>query len=405
MMIEPLRIAMVDPEDQSRELLRQLLEGMSDLVLESECSRYELFVSLVEQTEPDIAIISLDTDIEKSLLVIQQINRESPATSILVSSSNTDGQLILRVIRAGAQEYLTVPINADDLIAAVNRVRRSRQDTSQEDRRECEVIAVAGANGGVGSTSVAVNLGCVLAENKENSVALLDLDLALGDADVFLDLMPEYTLFDLVQNVARLDIELLHQSMTKHESDLFLIPRPADLHESELISPESLTRVIDLMKESFTHLIIDVSKTYNSLDRISMEAANRILLLTQLDLPGLRNTVRMLMNFDESEKIKDKVEVVVNRTGFEAGQISLRKAKETLNREIYFQIPNDFRTMVDGRNNGIPLVIQSPKAGITHAFRRLADQVDHVPEVVSEILEEEETSSQRWKKFWPGLSH
>jgi len=61
--------------------------------------------------------------------------------------------------------------------------------------------------------------------------------------------------------------------------------------------------------------------------------------------------------------------------------------------------------MVDGRNNGIPLVIQSPKAGITHAFRRLADQVDHVPEVVSEILEEKETSSQRWKKFWPGLSH
>ena len=112
MMIEPLRIAMVDPEDQSRELLRQLLEGMSDLVLESECSRYELFVSLVEQTEPDIAIINLDTDIEKSLLVIQQINRESPATSILVSSSNTDGQLILRVIRAGAQEYLTVPINS-----------------------------------------------------------------------------------------------------------------------------------------------------------------------------------------------------------------------------------------------------------------------------------------------------
>ena len=136
-----------------------------------------------------------------------------------------------------------------------------------------------------------------------------------------------------------------------------------------------------------------------------MEAANRILLLTQLDLPGLRNTVRMLMNFDEAEKIKDKVEVVVNRTGFEAGQISLRKAKETLNREIYFQIPNDFRTMVDGRNNGIPLVIQSPKAGITHAFRRLADQVDHVPELVSETLEEEETSSQRWKKFWPGLSH
>ncbi len=405
MIPQPLRIALVDPNDQSRESIRLLLDGMSDSWLESDCTRYEWFVSLVEQSKPDIAFINLDSDLERSLLVIEQVTREAPDTAILAASEKTDGKLILQVIRAGACEYLTLPIKTEELSAAIHRVRRHRPSKILEKPRECEVITIAGANGGVGSTSVAVNLGCVLAENPLNSVALLELDMALGDADVFLDLIPEYTLADVVQNVSRLDMQLLRKSMTKHGTGLFMLPRPVDLMETELISEDSLRRVIDLMKESFTHLIIDLSKSYNGLDKVAMESANRILLLTQLDLPCLRNAVRMLINFDESDHIKDKVAIVVNRAGFEAGQIGLKKAKETLNRDIYFQIPNDFRTMVDVRNNGVPLVLQSPKAAITHSFRRLADELSRSKDGPTIAPIEEDATLKGWKKFWPGVQH
>ncbi len=402
-MTNALRVALVDPNDQSRESLKQLLEMIGEIWVEGDCSRYELFVSLVEQTQPDIAIINLDSDIEKSLLVIQQLNLEAPNISILVTSKTSDGQLILKVMRAGAEEYLTLPIHQDELSSALARLRRHRPMVESEQQQDCEIIALAGANGGVGTTSIAVNLGCCLAEKPQNSVAILDLDLALGDADVFLDLIPEYTLADVVQNVSRLDIDLLRKSMTKHQTGVFLLPRPVDLIEAEFISEESIKRVIDLMKESFTHLIIDVSKSYNELDKVAMEAANQVLLITQLDLPCLRNSVRMLMNFDESDAVKDKVDIVVNRTGFEAGQISLRKAKETLNREIYFQIPNDFRTMVDGRNNGVPLITQSPKAGITQAFRRLVDQLSQKVSESPMIAPVDEAEVRGWKRFWPGV--
>ncbi|MCH1496594.1 MAG: AAA family ATPase [Rubripirellula sp.] len=402
-MTNALRVALVDPNDQSRESLKQLLEMIGEICVEGDCSRYELFVSLVEQTQPDIAIINLDSDIEKSLLVIQQLNLEAPNISILVTSKTSDGQLILKVMRAGAEEYLTLPIHQDELSSALARLRRHRPMVESEQQQDCEIIALAGANGGVGTTSIAVNLGCCLAEKPQNSVAILDLDLALGDADVFLDLIPEYTLADVVQNVSRLDIDLLRKSMTKHQTGVFLLPRPVDLIEAEFISEESIKRVIDLMKESFTHLIIDVSKSYNELDKVAMEAANQVLLITQLDLPCLRNSVRMLMNFDESDAVKDKVDIVVNRTGFEAGQISLRKAKETLNREIYFQIPNDFRTMVDGRNNGVPLITQSPKAGITQAFRRLVDQLSQKVSESPMIAPVDEAEVRGWKRFWPGV--
>jgi pilus assembly protein CpaE len=98
-----------------------------------------------------------------------------------------------------------------------------------------------------------------------------------------------------------------------------------------------------------------------------------VLLTTQLDLPCLRNVVRLMMSFGEIEGLKDKIKIIVNRAGLDSGQISLKKAQETIGRDIFWQLPNDYRTMVEVRNNGVPLVEQAPKAPITQAVIELAD--------------------------------
>ena len=113
-------------------------------------------------------------------------------------SSSTDGQLILQAMRAGAKEFLTQPVGIEELVLALERIGADRGGGAAGQVRSCQMLAVAGATGGVGSTSLAVNLGCVLAANEANSVALVDLDLSLGDADVFLDTIPDYTMVDVV---------------------------------------------------------------------------------------------------------------------------------------------------------------------------------------------------------------
>jgi pilus assembly protein CpaE len=234
------------------------------------------------------------------------------------------------------------------------------------------VIAVAGAIGGVGSTSIAVNLGCALARDSHNSVVLVDLDLTLGDADVFLDTIPDYTLVDVAQNVTRLDFALLKRSLTRHASGLYLLPRPVQLEDVSLVSAEDLQRVIGLMKATFTHLVLDLSKSYNAIDLMALQMATQVLLVTQLDLPCLRNVVRLMSSFAHMEGIADKVKVVVNRVGLDTGHITLKKAQETIGREIYWQLPNDYRTMIEVRNNGVPLLEQAPKAAITQSVLALA---------------------------------
>jgi pilus assembly protein CpaE len=281
-----LRLAIVDPNDSSRTQLKNMLLGMDVVWLEAECSRYEFFSDVIAQTKPDIGVIAIDSNPEKGLKLLEQVREIAPDCALLVVSSSTDGQIILRAMRGGAREFLTQPIKVEDLVGALDRISAAKFGTGDGRGRTCHVIAVCGATGGVGTTSLAVNLGCALAQEERNSVVLVDLDMALGDADVFLDTIPDYTLVDVAQNIARLDFTLLKRSLTKHASGLYLLPRPVQLQDTSHVTPDDLTRVLGLLKASFTHMILDLSKSFSALDAVALKSAKDILLVTQLDLPA-----------------------------------------------------------------------------------------------------------------------
>jgi pilus assembly protein CpaE len=368
-----LRLAIVDPVDTTRNALKTMLLGMDTVWLEAECSRYEFFADVISQTHPDIGIVVLDNNTQKGLDLVEKLGQASPDCAILVISSSTEGSVILQAMRAGAKEFLTQPVKLQDILDALGRISEKKFGKGENKARGSTVIAVAGATGGVGTTSIAVNLGCALAKDPKKSAALIDLDLCLGDADVFLDAIPDFTLVDVSQNVSRLDFSLLKRSLTKHSSGLYLLPRPVQMEDMALITPDDLQRVIGLMKATFSHLVIDLSKGYTANDMVALHMANHILLVTQLDLPCLRNIVRLLTSLKENKELSDKVKIVVNRAGLDTGAITLKKAQETIGREIFWQVPNDYRTMIEVRNNGVPLVDAAPKANVTASLVSLAE--------------------------------
>ncbi len=367
-----LRLAIVDPHDGDRESLKTTLMGLDTVWLEAECSRYAFFKDVLEETNPDVAFISMDDDPEQAVALVEDLAKTKPEVAVLVASRSTDGNLILRTMRAGAKEFLTQPLRPDDLASALQRVAKGKFGDAGGGRSSCRVISVGGCTGGVGSTSLAINLGCELAQNPDNSVVVLDLDLTLGDADVYLDTIPEYTLTDVAQNISRLDFTLLKRSLTKHSSGVYLLPRPVQLEDAKLVSTEDLQRVISLLRATFTHLIIDTSKAFNELDLLAMELADDVLMVTQLDLPCLRNVVRLMMSFEQRGNLREKVKILVNRVGQGGTSISVKKAEQTLGQDIFWQLPNDFRTMIEVRNNGVPLVEQAPKAQLTQSIAQMA---------------------------------
>ena len=376
-----IRVAIVDPLDYSRHELKSLLLGLDIVWLVADCHRFEFFPDVVMQAQPDLALVVLDSNPAKGLELVARIHADLPNCAIMVVSSSTEGSLILQAMRAGAKEFLNSPLKMDDFLAALERIRILTQPSGADGRpRTSQVITICGTSGGVGCSSLAINLGCCLAQKPTSSVAIIDLDLALGDTDVWLDIIPDYTIQDVADNISRLDYSLLKRSLTRHDCGAYLLPRPADMDINLPMTGDGLRRVIALLKSSFTHLVMDASKSYGELDMAALELSDTILLVTQLDLPSLRNAVRLLQFFHRFEGMTEKVKIVVNRLGLEDNHISLTKAFETLGHEIFAQLPNEYSTMVESRNSGVPVVQQAPRSKLTRAVQLLASQLDQSPD-------------------------
>jgi pilus assembly protein CpaE len=372
------RVAIVDPSDSTREPLRNLLLGVESVWLEAECSRYEFFIDVARQSNPDLVVVALDSDHNKAMQLITQLGAECPGIPILAVSARGDGQSILGALRAGAKEFLTQPVVLEELLTCLQRLRQSRSSDGSihingTAKVESLVTAIVGSRGGIGCTSLAVNLGCNLSQvDKNHNVALIDLDLALGDADVALDLMPDYTLADVALNIERLDMTFLRRSLCKHTSGLSLLPHPVQMEDISLIHEDHLQRVIGLLRASYSHLIFDLSKRFTPTDLTAMRMADVILLVAQLELTSLRNVVRMLHTLGTEDGLGEKVKVVINRVGSEDGEISLKKAEETIGKPIFWQVPNDYKSMLGARNAGVPLLQHAPKSKVQLSLMELA---------------------------------
>jgi pilus assembly protein CpaE len=368
-----LRIAIVDPYDSTREELRNVLLGVESIWLDAECSRYEFFQDVILQSNPDVAVVSLDADQAKALQLIGQMSQEMPDLPILAISARGDGQAILQALRNGAKEFLTAPVVLEELLKALQRLRPKGSGGGDfgNPKNESLVIAVIGSRGGVGCTSIAVNLGATLSQEPGHTCALIDLDLALGDADVALDLMADYTLADVALNIDRLDMTFLKRSLSKHACGLSLLPHPVQMEDATLIREEHLQRVIGLLRASYTDLILDLSKSFSSTDLTALRMADVILLVAQLDLSSLRNVVRMLLTLQTDASLNNKVQIIINRVGSET-DISLKKAEETIGKSIFWQIPNDAKAIIESRNHGVPLLQFAPKSKVQQSFVGLA---------------------------------
>ena len=367
----------MDPSDATRDQLRTLLLGMESVWLEVECARYEFFFDVIRESNPDVALISLDADQAKALQLIAQLNNDKPDLAILAVSAKNDGQAILQALRNGAREFLTAPVVLEEMLLALQRLQRTRPSgefhpgSNGNLKVNSQVISVLGSRGGVGCTTIAVNLGASLAADPTNQVALIDLDLALGDADVALDLIGDHTLADIALNIDRLDMTFLKGSLVKHASGLSLLPHPMQFEDAQLVRDEHLQRLIGLLRASYTHLILDLSKSFSACDVTALHMSDVILLVAQLELSSLRNVVRMLATLDMDKDIASKVRIVINRVGNDS-DITVKKAEETIGKPIFWQVVNDHKTVMDSRNQGVPLIMSAAKSKVHQNIHTLA---------------------------------
>lgn len=373
------RVAIVDPTESTRESLRTLLLGVDFVWLEAECARYEYFFEVIQASTPDLVIVTLDADKNKALQMIGQLSVEHPKLPILTISH--DHQALLQSLQKGAKYFLTHPVGLEDMLAALRRALgeaggeapSAGGSISARQTGSSSMIAVLGSRGGVGTTTLAVNMAATLAADPTNAAALIDLDLALGDADIALEVngFENISISDLARNIERLDMNFLKRAMAKHEpTGLAILRHPLEIAEVGLIHEQHVERVLNLLKISYTHLVLDLSKCLLPTDLMALRMADMIILVAQLELSSLRNVVRLIHCLGGEENLADKIRVVINRQGADSVEegISLKKAEEVIGKPIFWQVPNDTKAVIGARVAGHPLVKHAPKSRVQQSI-------------------------------------
>jgi pilus assembly protein CpaE len=349
------RIVLVDPSAESRNGLRRLLGGISTAWVAEVFETYQDIAGRIQEIRPDMTIVALDHDANRALELIQALSQSSPEAVVLPASRHCDSALILRAIRAGAREFFTLPGEPAELFEIVTRLLRGRQEDLTTTSRGPQIITVTGAAGGVGTTSVAMNLATTLAAAKEHETILLDLDLVFGSIDTALDIIPDNSLYTVIQNFERLDLTLLKRSLTRHGSGLYILPHPLSLEEAAKVDANALHRLLGLLKAAFTTVVIDTSKGLQATDFVALEMSDIILIVVQLELGCLRNSARLINFFQQYDGYADRIRLVVNRAGSRETEIGLKKAEETLKMPIAWQIPNANKVFQASRVKGMPI--------------------------------------------------
>lgn len=324
---------------------------------------------------PDLLIFELSHNFNEEFKLIQSMLTSDAVGEVFVTSSNTDSDLLLRALRAGIKEFLSQPLVEEEVKEALVSVKKRKEQrmSTVQPAASGQIIYLMGSKGGVGTTTVAVNLAMKFAEKKgPGPVALVDMKSVFGEIPLFLSLKPAYDWGKITQNVGRLDRTLLMNVLARHPSGIHILSSPGYLNGNPPATPELVERLLGLMKNCFDYVVIDGGQSLDVHSLKAIEISDKILFITLLTLPCIANTNKVVKSLaNMGIHTKDRFRVIINRYQ-KKSDISLREAEESVRSRIFWTIPNDYKKTMSAINQGKPLSIIAPRAPVTKSVAALA---------------------------------
>jgi pilus assembly protein CpaE len=311
----------------------------------------------VLESDCDVAIVDLSGDPERALDLIENMCAGESGVTVMAYSDKTDADLLVRCMRAGAREFLNEPVQPETMAEALVRASARRQEVLRQKRPAGVVSLFVGAKGGSGVTTVASNFAVALAAENVGPVVLLDLDLQLGDAALTLGLTTPFSTVDALRSENRLDAEFLGTLIVKHSSGLSVLAAP-DSYSSYTPSPAGLQKLLRILRDEYAHVVVDAGSGVGSREEALFEASDKIYLITQVGIPELRNSHRLISHLGTLD-VGSRVEVVLNRFDARLLDIDEGRITKALTQQPAWRIPSDYQAVRRAQNSGSPITAEN----------------------------------------------
>ena len=285
-------------------------------------------------------------------------------------SYDTESDIVIKALRAGAREFLVKPLIEKDFVASVKKMKDLILGNIN-DTTKCKVITTFSNKGGIGKTSIAVNLAMEIANITKEKVALVDLNMQMGDITTFLNLDPSFDTSYVVNNLDRIDETFLLTTLEQYnKTSLYVLADPPDIEQAEIITSEDITTLINILRNVFSYIVIDTTSSFDAKTITALDNSDLILLISIINLPSIRNCQRCFDLFKKLGYSKDKIKLIINRY-MDADDIKIEDVEEVLDHKVFFKIPNNYYTIINSINKGIPICDAAPNSNICKSFKQL----------------------------------
>ena len=317
----------IDSEETSRELIASYLETVDDINIIQQFKDILSAQDYIIENRPPLVIVDITKKTNISLDIISKLTTLVKNIKIIVLSYDTESDIVIKALRAGAREFLVKPLIEKDFVASVQKMKDLILGNIN-DTTKCKVITTFSNKGGIGKTSIAVNLAMEIANITKEKVALVDLNMQMGDITTFLNLDPSFDTSYVINNLDRID-------------ETFLLT-----------------------------IVIDTTSSFDAKTITALDNSDLILLISIINLPSIRNCQRCFDLFKKLGYSKDKIKLIINRY-MDADDIKIEDVEEVLDHKVFFKIPNNYYTIINSINKGIPICDAAPNSNICKSFKQL----------------------------------
>ena len=373
--MENIKIMLIGNNDNKIFELKNLLKK-EDVAIVGISRIADNALEKVSSVNPNIILVQCGDDLDASIALAERVHMEILGCSVIFLCDSLELNIIERAMLAGVRRVLLLPADANELMenisVAFNIEKSRRQNTKQVNAvMDSKVVSVFGAKGGIGKTTIAVNLASVLSQMGKR-VALIDADLQFGDANVFFDIESKNTIAELSQAGEVSDIDAIKRISVLHQSGVSVLCAPRSPEFAEYVSPKNIETVINTMRPYYDYIIVDTAPLFNDTTVTAIENSNLVLLVSGIDISTLRNT-KTSFNILESLQQLEKIELVVNKIS--ESIITVKDVQRILERPVRNQIPFDLKTALTCHNKGVPIVLDAHRTPMARELKQLASNV------------------------------
>jgi len=396
---EKIRLLIVDDIPETRENLRKLLFFESDIEVVGAAISGEEGIEMAVELQPDIVLMDINMPGVDGITASERITQKVPFCQIIMMSVQGEADYLRRSMLAGARELLIKPFSSDELVSSIRRVHQlgaSRRQVmpapllAEDDRydkpapsAEGKIVTVFSAKGGVGCSTIAVNLAITLQQNAAGRVVVVDTSLQFGDVGVLLNLYASRTLADLAAHADELDSELISDVFIPHSSGIKALLAPARPELADTVTPGLITEVLTRLRTMFDIIIVDTSSLLDDVVLNVLDVSDKIIVVTTPEIPAIKDAKLFFEVTEALEYGRERFVFVLNKADRRVN-IRAEDISANIKYKIESQLPLDERSVTTAVNQGVPFVLGDKNSLLTQATVALSKHVVQVLNPVSE---------------------